>query len=72
MSLEFLLVHFRDDEEQRPVLADGESVGFTNHILMLPTGEYKISLSGGGYRPASRHIILAGTSVVKPKVIIFR
>ncbi len=68
MSLEFLLVVF---PEQRSVLADGDSVGVTNHTLMLPANEYTITLDGAATTPASRDVILAGTSVVKPKVVIF-
>lgn len=68
MSIEFLLVTF---PEERAVLADGKRVGFTNHTLMLPTGEYLITLDGGGYRPASRDIALTGTSIPKPMVIAF-
>lgn len=68
MSLEFLLVVF---PEQRSVLADGDSVGVTNHTLMLPANEYKITLDGAATNPASQDVILAGTSVVKPKVVIF-
>lgn len=68
MSLEYLLVVFPD---QRSVLADGDKVGVTNHILMLPANEYAITLDGGGYKPKSQDVILAGTSVVRPKVITF-
>jgi hypothetical protein len=68
MSIEFLLVTF---PEERAVLADGKRVGFTNHTLMLPTGEYVITLDGGGYQPASRDIPLTGTSIPKPMVIAF-
>jgi hypothetical protein len=68
MAIEFLLVTF---PEERAVLADDKRVGFTNHTLMLPTGEYVIALEGGGYRPASRDIALTGTSIPKPMVIAF-
>jgi hypothetical protein len=68
MSVEYLLVVFKDD---RAVLADGDSVGVTNHTLMLPTNEYEISLAGDGYAPKSQDIILAGTSIVRPKVVTF-
>jgi len=68
MAIEFLLVTF---PEERAVLADDKRVGFTNHALMLPTGEYVITLEGGGHRPASRDIALAGTSIPKPMVIAF-
>ena len=68
MSIESLLVTFG---EERAVLADGNRVGFTNHTLMLPTGEYEITLEGDGYRPKSRDVALTGTSLVKPMVIAF-
>ena len=68
MAIEYLLVTY---PEQRAVLADGNGVGFTNHILMLPTDEYLITLGGGGYQPPSQDIALSGTSLVKPMVIAF-
>jgi archaellum component FlaF (FlaF/FlaG flagellin family) len=68
MSLEYLLVVF---PEQRSVLADGDAVGVTNHMLMLPADEYTITLDGAATQPPSCDVILAGTSVVKPKVVSF-
>jgi hypothetical protein len=68
MSIQYLLVTFG---EQRGVLADGVMVGVTNHILMLPSDEYQISLDGTGYTPGSQGVSLDGTSVVKPLVIAF-
>jgi hypothetical protein len=68
MAIEYLLVTF---PEQRAVLADGEGVGVTNHTLMLPADEYEITLDGTGYQPVSQDVVLAGTSIVRPKVIAF-
>ncbi|HVM81093.1 MAG TPA: PEGA domain-containing protein [Stellaceae bacterium] len=68
MSIEYLLVVFPED---RTVLADGDSVGVTNHVLMLPANEYEITLSGQGYTPDSQDVILAGTSVMRPRVVTF-
>ena len=68
MSIEYLLVTF---PEERPVKADGNNVGFTNHTLMLPADEYVISLGGNGYQPANQDVVLAGTSVMKPMVVAF-
>lgn len=68
MSIEYLLVTFRED---RTVLADGDSVGVTNHTLMLPANEYTISLEGDSYAPPQQDVVLAGTSVMRPKVIAF-
>lgn len=68
MAIQYLLVTFA---EERSVLADGAGVGFTNHILMLPSDEYEISLGGDGYTPASQSVALTGTSIVKPMVVAF-
>jgi archaellum component FlaF (FlaF/FlaG flagellin family) len=68
MSVQYLLVKFT---EQRAILADGELVGITNHTLMLPADEYTITIDGGGYTPASQDVVLAGTSLVRPMVIVF-
>ncbi len=68
MAIQFLLVTF---PEQRAVLADGVGVGFTNHILMLPSDEYQITLDGGACVPASQDVVLTGTSMVKPMVVAF-
>lgn len=68
MSVEYLLVTFKD---QRAVLVDGDMVGITNHTLMLPADEYTVTLDGTGYSPPSQDIVLAGTSLVRPKVIAF-
>ena len=68
MAVQFLLVTFPD---QRAVLADGAGVGFTNHILMLPSDEYEITLDGNACVPASQDVALTGTSMVKPMVVAF-
>ncbi len=68
MAIQYLLVIF---PEQRAVLADEEGVGFTNHTLMLPADEYVITLGGEGYQPTTQNVVLSGTSIVKPKVIVF-
>lgn len=68
MSLEYLLVVF---PVQRSVLADGDQVGVTNHTLMLPANEYTITLDGPATQPPSQDVVLAGTSVVRPKVVTF-
>lgn len=68
MAIQYLLVTF---PQARAVLADGNGVGFTNHILMLPGDEYEISLEGGGCDPASQMIALGGTSMIKPMVVAF-
>jgi hypothetical protein len=68
MSMEYLLVVYEDD---RDVLADGNRVGVTNHTIMLPTNEYGISLDGTGHSPASQDVVLAGTSPMNPKRVVF-
>jgi hypothetical protein len=68
MAIQYLLVTC---PEERAVLADGDGVGFTNHVLMLPGDEYLITLDGEGYKPPSQDIVLAGTSLVRPLVIAF-
>ncbi len=68
MSMEYLLVVYKDD---RDVLADGNRVGVTNHTIMLPTNEYGISLDGTGHAPASQDVVLAGTSPMNPKRVVF-
>ncbi len=69
VSIEYLLVKAAD---QRSVLADGEKVGVTNHIMMLPADEYTITLEGAGYTPAQQDVVLAGTSVIRPAVLVFQ
>ena len=68
MSTEFILVTF---PELRDVLTDGNVVGKTNRTLLLPADEYMVSLSGTGYSPSEQDIVLAGTSMHKPKVVAF-
>lgn len=69
MSVEFLLVSYSKGD--RTVLADGNSVGVTNHVLMLPADAYEISMEGSGYAPKSQNVVLTGTSIMRPKVITF-
>lgn len=68
MSVEYLLVVFR---ESRPVLADGDQVGVTNHTLLIPANEYEITLGGDGYAPTKQDVVVAGTSIMRPKVVSF-
>ena len=68
MSIEFMLVTF---PEVRDVLTDGNVVGKTNRTLLLAAHEYVVSLSGTGYSPSEQDIILASTSMQKPKVVAF-
>jgi hypothetical protein len=68
MSIEFMLVTF---PEVRDVLANGNVVGKTNRTLLLAAHEYVVALSGTGYSPSEQDIVLAATSMQKPKVVAF-
>ncbi len=69
MAMQYLLVNFPQD---RPVLADGSGVGTTNRVMMLPAGEYEITLDGGGHNPLTLDVVLNGTSLFAPMVISFQ
>src|SRR5271154_1508577 len=69
MSVEYLLVTFPDD---RDVLADGDRVGVTNHTILITANEYTITLSGDDYVPTSQDVVVAGTSIMRPLVVVFR
>jgi hypothetical protein len=68
MSMEFLLVTFK---ESRTVLADGDPVGVTNRVLLIPANEYDITLSGDSYAPQKQTITVMGTSIMHPAVAAF-
>jgi hypothetical protein len=68
MSVEYLLVTHKDD---RDVLVDGDRAGVTNHTILIPADEYIITLSGDGYAPESQTVVVAGTSIMRPKVVTF-
>jgi hypothetical protein len=68
MTLEYLLVNFT---EARTVFANGTAVGVTNHMVMLPPGDYAITLDGAPTTPSEQDIELDGTSPVKPCVVLF-
>ncbi len=68
--LQFLIVKF-DETPDRNVLADGQPVGITNHMLLLSAGVYKITLSGRGYSPAEQIVTLANTSAHRPAIVVF-
>ncbi len=68
MSVEYLLVIFKED---RDVLADGDRIGITNHTILIPADEYEITLSGANFTPASQDVIIAGTSIMRPKTVTF-
>jgi hypothetical protein len=68
MSVEYLMVVYKED---RDVLADGDRVGVTNHTILLASDEYIVTLSGDGCAPASADVVLAGTSIMRPKVVVF-
>jgi hypothetical protein len=68
MSVEYLLVVYNGD---RDVLANGDRVGVTNRTILLATDEYFITLSGDGYAPPQADAVVAGTSIMRPKVVVF-
>lgn len=68
MSVEYLLVVYKED---RDVLADGDRVGVTNHTILIEADEYIITLSGEGYAPPSQTVSVAGTSIMRPRVVTF-
>jgi len=68
MSVEYLLVVYKGD---RDVLADGDRVGVTNHTILMAPDEYIITLGGDGYEPPSETVVLAGTSIMRPRVVSF-
>jgi hypothetical protein len=68
MSVEYLLVVYDGD---RDVLANGDRIGITNHTILLAADEYIITLSGDGYAPPSKDVVLAGTSIMRPRVVVF-
>jgi len=68
MAMEFLRVTF---PETRDVLAGGDPVGVTNQTLMIPADSYEISLSGSGFAPASRTVVVSGTTPDRPLVVAF-
>jgi PEGA domain-containing protein len=68
MQSEYMLVTFKDN---RMVKANDKPVGVTNHLMVLPPGDYQVTLDGDGFTPASQDIELIGTSHVRPMVVIF-
>jgi hypothetical protein len=68
MQFEFLLVTFKDN---RTVKADDIPVGVTNHMMIMPPGDYVITLDGDGFNPPTQDIELVGTSHVRPMVVAF-
>lgn len=68
MAIQFLKVVFPED---RMVLANGDPVGPTNATLMLPPGDYAVSIQGGNCAPISQDVVLNGTTVTNPLTITF-
>lgn len=67
--MEHMLVSFF---ETRRVLASGRDVGDTNVTIKLPRGVYRVRLSGEGYEPSFRRVILTGTLPAAPRLVTFR
>jgi hypothetical protein len=68
--MEYIKVTF-DPRDIRDVLANGNRVGATEKVLMVPTNFYTITLSGAGYAPPSWKGLVDGTLPTAPLVIAF-
>jgi hypothetical protein len=69
--MEYIKVNF-DPKDPRDVIANGNAVGRTDDVtIMLPLDFYQISLSGGGYTPASWSGNVANTTPGTPVPITF-
>jgi hypothetical protein len=67
---QFLIVKF-DQTPDRTVLANGQPVGVTNHMLLLSAGVYEITLSGAGFTPTEQTITLTNTTAQRPTIAVF-
>jgi hypothetical protein len=63
-------VFARDLSRGCDVLADGDRVGVTNHTILITANEYTITLSGDDYVPTSQDVVVAGTSIMRPLVVV--
>jgi hypothetical protein len=68
--MEYIKVTF-DPRDIRDVLANGNRIGATEKVLMVPTNFYTITLSGEGYTPPSWKGLVDGTLPTAPLVIVF-
>ena len=69
MPDQFINVSF---PEVRTVLSGGNTVGPTNQDLVINAGTHTFTLDGPlDYVPASQQLVVGGTSVVTPMLIVF-
>ncbi len=68
--MEYIRVNF-DPNDVREVIASGNVIGETEAELMLPANYYVISLSGAGYIPPYRYVLVSGTLPGNPLNIQF-
>jgi hypothetical protein len=68
--MEFIQVKF-DPSDIRDVVANGNVIGKTEAVLMLPTDFYEITLSGSGYAPPEWKGLISGTLATQPMNIRF-
>lgn len=68
--MEYLRVTF-DPTDIRDVIANGNIIGKTEDLLMLPTNFYHLRLSGVGYKPPEQKANVNGTTPEHPIVIVF-
>lgn len=67
--MEYVIVAFPTD---RLVYIDGEKNGSTNTVLKVDAGTHEFDLGPvANYRPASREVMLKGTTSLEPREIAF-
>ena len=68
--MEYIRVTF-NPYDIRQVIANGNPIGQTETVLMLPTNFYHIRLSGACYKPTEQQVNVNGTLPNTPLVIAF-
>jgi hypothetical protein len=68
--MEFIRVRF-DLNDVRDVIANGNVIGQTEAELIVETDYYVISLSGSGYTPSHRYVLVTGTVPGNPLIVQF-
>jgi hypothetical protein len=68
--MEYIRVTF-DPNDVRDVIASGNVVGQTEAELIVETDYYVVSLSGSGYTPSHRYVLVTGTVPGNPLIIPF-
>lgn len=69
--MEHFIVKF-DSTDIRDVLLDGNRIGSTETVLLADTNDYTVTLGGRpNYIPASKDVVISGTTPETPLVIVF-